>query len=567
MSSVPRNDRRKAGGGTAPSPPNYPVGVPPMLQYPSIAAWGLLKSASDDFPGRVACHHYEHALTYRQMWEDSCRAAAVLKDLGVRPGDRVGLLLPNVPEYIVALHGVWLAGGVAVAVSPLMVAEEVSRLLAATECRVVVSLDMLAPLLEGDYRPDQTLLVTLCDRLPGLLGLGCVLKRRHDTGRWWYKESPQLRWLSREMAKRTPDIAPVLVSPADTPAYILPTGGTTGTPKAVVLSHRNLVANAWQQFHWAGTRRGEDTFIAVLPFFHSFGLSACVLTGMAMAATLVLHHRFNARRVLDLIEKHRPTFLHAVPAMLAALNERLRDKPSDLSSIRWCISGGAPLSRAVAQEFEAHCGASVVEGFGLSEAGPVTHVGPLDGTNRLGTIGLPLPDTDVRIVDVETGSRTLPHGQVGEMIIRGPQVMLGYWNNPEETARVLRDGWLFTGDLATCDEDGFFHIVDRKKDLVITSGFNVYPGEVEQVLRRHPDVADAVVVGVPDPQRGEIVKAFLVLNNGRPMDRKSLIRFCRQHLAAHRRPRIFEAVTGDLPRNFLGKVLRREMRDKPVVGG
>ena len=564
MSTIRKNDR--AEKSTSQVPVVYPNGVPATLKYPSIPAWGLLKSASDDFPDRIACRYYKQKLTYRELWEESLSAAAVLKDLGVQSGDCVGLLLPNLPEYIIALNGIWLAGGVAVAISPLLVTEEVSDLLAATGCRIVVSLDMLAPRLEGDYRPDQTLMVTLCDRLPGLKGLGCVLKRRHDTGRWWYSESPHVKWLNHEMAKRTPNIEPATTSPADTPAYILPTGGTTGNPKAVVLSHRNLVANAWQQLHWAGGRRGEDTFLAVLPFFHSFGLSTCVMTGMAMAATLVLHHHFNARTVLGLIEKHRPTVFHAVPAMLSALNERLRNKPADLSSIRWCISGGAPLPPEVADEFAKHCDGTVVEGFGLSEASPVTHVGPLNGSARRGTIGLPLPDTYARIVDVETGTRALPPQQVGELVVRGPQVMLGYWNDSEETARVIRDGWLYTGDLATYDEDGFFRIVDRKKDLIITSGFNVYPGDVEQVLRQHPDITDAAVIGVPDPQRGEVVKALLVLKSGVQLDQKNLDRFCKQHLAAHKRPRQFAVVDGDLPRNLLGKVLRRHLRSEPTDG-
>ncbi|MBI3468939.1 MAG: AMP-binding protein, partial [Planctomycetes bacterium] len=430
-------------------------GVPATLEYPAIPAWGLLKRAADRFPERTAIRYYEQEWTYGTLWEDSWRAAALFKDLGVRPGDRVGLLMPNVPEYIIALHGIWLAGGVAVAISPLMVAEEVSSLLAATQCRVVVTLDLLAPLLSGgDFQPEQTLLVTLCDRLPALPQPGCVWMRRKKTGHWRITDSRNLHSFNRELAARTPDNDPVQVPAHDTPAYIVPTGGTTDAPKAVVLSHGNLVANAWQQFHWVGGKMGEETVLAVLPFFHSYGLSACVMTGMAMAATLVLHHRFNSRAVLRLIERHRPTFFIAVPAMLAAMNDRLRRKRADLSSIRWCISGGAPLEPAVAEEFTRLSGVRVVEGYGLSEASPVTHIGPLDGSARPGTIGLPLPDTKARIVDAETGSRELPPGEVGELIIRGPQVMLGYWNNPDATARSLRGGWLYTGDLATRDEDG-----------------------------------------------------------------------------------------------------------------
>ncbi|MGH9174275.1 MAG: AMP-binding protein, partial [Vicinamibacterales bacterium] len=348
-------------------------------------------------------------------------------------------------------------------------------------------------------------------------------------------------------------------------AYILPTGGTTGAPKAVTLSHANLVANAWQQFHWAGGKMGEETFLAVLPFFHSYGLSATMMTGTAMAATLILHHRFNTRMVLRLIEQHRTTVFHAVPAMLNAMNERLRRKPSDLSSLKWVISGGASLPIPVADEFAKHSGALVVEGYGLSECSPVTHVGPLNESSRRGTIGLPLPDTDCRIVDAETGATTVAPGEVGELIVRGPQIMLGYWNHPEETAATFRDGWLHTGDLAACDEDGFYRIVDRKKDLIITSGYNVYPAEVEAVLRTCPGVKDAAVIGVPDERRGEIVKAMIVLAANADWDEDHLHRFCREHLSAHKRPRLFEEIDGDLPRNFLGKVVRRHLRETVSV--
>ncbi len=347
---------------------------------------------------------------------------------------------------------------------------------------------------------------------------------------------------------------------AETPAYILPTGGTTAAPKAVVLTHRNLVSNAQQQAAWAGRPRGEERMMGVLPFFHSYGLSAVALTGTAMAAEIVLHHRYQTKTVLALMQKHRPTILHAVPAMLNAMNERLRKAPHDLKSLRWVISGGASLPAETADEFALHSGATIVEGYGLSEASPVVCVGPLDGSNRVGTIGLPLPDTDVRIVDVGTGLTDMADGEVGELVVRGPQVMLGYWRDDEATARTIRDGWLFTGDLAVRDADGLFRIVDRKKDLIITSGFNVYPGDVELVLRRCPAVKDVAVIGVPDPRRGEAVKAIVVLRSGVKATAETLDAFCQEHLAHHKRPRHFEIVE-DLPKNFLGKVLRRRLRE------
>jgi long-chain acyl-CoA synthetase len=312
---------------------------------------------------------------------------------------------------------------------------------------------------------------------------------------------------------------------------------------------------------------GQETILAVLPFFHAYGLSACLLNGVSLAATLVLHHRFRPTSVVRLIEQHRPTLFPAVPAMLIALNSKiLRKKKHDLSSLRSCLSGGAPLPRQVADEFRRHSGCMVVEGYGLSEASPVTHAGPLDGTAVPGTIGFPFPDTDARIVDAATGTETLPYGEVGELVVRGPQVMLGYWNDPAETKRVLRDGWLFTGDLATCDKNGCFRVVDRKKDLINTSGFKVYPADVEAVLRTYPGVQDVAVVGQPDHAVGELVKAIVVLEAGKKLNRREFDAFARSKLSAQQRPKIVETRTEDLPRNFLGKVLRRELRDAPLHG-
>jgi long-chain acyl-CoA synthetase len=354
---------------------------------------------------------------------------------------------------------------------------------------------------------------------------------------------------------------PISISPATDPAYILPTGGTTGSPKAVTLSHQNMVANAWQQYIWVNRSFGTERMMGVLPFFHSYGVSATVLGGAMMGATLILHHRFNTRQVLRLMSRQRPTVLHAVPAMLVAMNGRLRSHPVDLSSLRWVISGGACLEQQVGSEFARHSGALVVEGYGLSEAAPVTHVGDLFAEERFGVIGLPLPETECRIVDPATGSRELPAGEVGELTIRGPQVMLGYWNDRAATRLAIREGWLHTGDLAAVQADGYYRVVGRKKDLIISSGFNVYPSEVEAVLRAADNVVDAAVVAAPDEQRGEVVKAFVVWEPGRKWDEQSLRAFCRERLSKHKRPRIYQQCHGDLPRNFLGKVIRRELRE------
>ncbi len=541
---------------------HYPVCVPKALKYPAVPACGLLAHSACEFPDRVACVHLHRTTTYAELAEQARRTARMLVRLGVRPGDRVGILLPNVPEFLSTINGIWMAGAAAVAISPLSVAEEVSALVAATGCRVAVALDVLAPLFwDGPTQPQTVVLTTLKDRLPRWQQPLYWFARQRRFFRSAPRRQCRVLWFNEEMPRSNPDFVPTELRSLDDPAFLLATGGTTGHPKAVVLSHRNLVANATQIHAWAGTTMGHDSVLAVTPFFHSYGLSSCALAGVSMAATIVMHHRFVPKTVLQLIEKYEPTVMPAVPAMLVGLNSLLRTRRIKFRSLRYCISGGAPLDQRVAEEFSNHTGATVVEGFGLSEASPVTHVGPLDGTARPGTIGLPLPDTDVRIVDPVDGRAEVPVGDVGEMIIKGPQVMLGYLSDPEATARTIRDGWLYTGDLATRDADGFFRIVDRKKDLIITSGFNVYPSDVEEVLRACPGVADAAVIGVPDPERGEIVKAVVVPKPGCRFDRSVLDAHCEAHLAKHKRPRLVEIAESDLPRNFLGKVFRRKLRE------
>lgn len=547
----------------------YPFCTPAHLTYPNEPVWSLLEHAAQQFPQRTAVRYFNESCTYEELYERAAKAAALFQSLGVQPGDRVGLLLPNLPEFLIAAYGAWMAGGIVVTLSPLSVAVEIDDMLAASDCKLVVALDLLAPLAtRGAHRPDRLLTCSIAPRLPTvkrmLYRAACLQRRGLHT-----ETVPTSDFLA-EMQKMPPIASPVHVD-SSAPAYILPTGGTTGRPKAVALSHGNLLANALQIKAWCGNRTGRDTFLAVIPFFHSYGLSTCATGGIAMAGTLVLHHRFQPETVLDLIEKTRPSVFPTVPAMLNALNQRLR-QPADgskahhkawnVKSLMWVISGGAPLMPETGTEFAEYTGARVVEGYGLSECSPVTHAGPLDGNARIGTIGLPLPDTEAVIVDSETGTEELPPGEVGELIIRGPQVMLGYWNNPEATSQVLRDGWLFTGDLATRDEEGFFKIVDRKKDLIITSGFNVYPNDVEYVLKQFPDVTDAAVVGVPDPQKGEIVKAIVAVKSKAKFHRHAFEKYMKENLAHHKVPKILELVEGELPRNFLGKVLRRKLREQ-----
>ncbi len=543
---------------------NYPDGVPEDVAEPTLPAFGLLLETAKKFPTQVAFRYYNQSLTYAEVADQARRVGAMLIRNGVRPGDRVGLLLPNIPEYATALNGIWMAGGIAVALSPLSVPNEISAILQATNCRIVIALDLLAPLiLKGSYRPRHIFFTTIRDRIPGWLRLGYAFARMQRLGFWPPVDGPNQQDFMDEVRESRPLVQPVVPASLSDPAYILPTGGTTGAPKAVTLSHRNLMANVAQCVAWSGGDKeiGKHTMLSVLPFFHVFGLTANLMTGTALAATQVLLHRFIPRVVVRLIEQHQPTIFNAVPAMLASLNELFRAHPLRTRPIQYVQVGGAPLDQQIAVEFTRHTGAQVVEGYGLSEASPCVTTGPLDGSARSGSIGLPLPGTEMRIVDCETGEYEMPVGEVGELIVRGPQVMLGYWNNPTATAQAIRNGWLFTGDMVSRDEEGFFRIVDRKKDLIITSGFNVYPCDVESVLRQFDGIEDVAVIGAPDRICGELVKAVIVLKPGARFDRLAFDQFCHVNLAAHKRPKVAEVSTGDLPRNFLGKVQRRKLRD------
>jgi len=540
----------------------------PIEHYRGLPAYGLIDHAAHVIPDRVAIRYGETSWTYEQLNDDTIRCAAMFQYHGVQPGDRVGLLLPNVPEFIVAANAVWRAGGIVVALSPLMAAEEIDKLVEQTGCTNIVTLDMLAHLLAPcESKLRHTFYVSIREHLPAFKQLGYLWMRQQRVGSWSLPSDETHHWLREEIAATQREWKPVDLDPTNDAAYILPTGGTTGTPKAATLSHENMVANAWQQLGWTNGRFAEDSMLAVLPFFHSYGVSAMVMGGAAMGATLVLHHRFNVRQVIALMVEHRTTVFHAVPAMLAAMNERLDDHPADLRSLKWVISGGAPLDAEIAETFAGHTGALVVEGFGLSESSPVTHVGNLFDEPCYGKIGFPLPETQCRIVDEnaingnDDETADLGPGVIGELIIRGPQVMLGYWGDHEASEEAIRDDWLFTGDLATRDEHGRYAIVGRKKDLIITSGFNVYPIETESMLQTAPGVEEVAVVGQPDPSRGELVKAFVVMKRGHAWDEDALRAHCREHLSKHKQPQIYEHCQGELPKNFLGKVIRRKLRE------
>ncbi len=542
---------------------DYACDMPSSVPYPRVPLSELLERAARRTPDVAGCTLYGQSMTFAEMAEQARRLARSLADMGARPGKHVGVLLPNIPEYLIALQAIWLTGATALQLSPLMVAEEVGHWLEATGCPIVVTLDLLAPAVMDALKHgplEHVILTSLARRMAMWRGMlyrierlrrNGYLRMPHDLHRHRFSdllESPPL--------EKSPD-----VTPHEDVAVLAPTGGTTASPKAVMLTHRNLVSNALQLRNWCGGDDGVESLLGVLPFFHAYGLTVSMLTGWAKCSTIHLYPRFETRAVLDLIETQRPEIVPAVPAMLSALNHQMRDKPHDLSFIRFVISGASALDANVRTEFEKHGIGAVVEGYGLTEASPVTHANPSGAANRPGSIGKPLPDTEARLVDPDSGVE-VGDGRVGELVVRGPQIMKGYFNNPMATEAVLKDGWLFTGDMARRDAEGYYHLVDRKRDIIKTSGFLVFPAEVEEVLRGYPDVAEAAVVGVPDHERGEVVKAMIVPRGDAKLDLAALESYCKLHLGKQKRPRQIEIVR-ELPKNFLGKVLRRKLRESP----
>jgi long-chain acyl-CoA synthetase len=446
-----------------------------------------------------------------------------------------------------------------------MVAEEVGHWLEATGCRIVITLDLLAPAVvrSMEHGPLEHLVLTsLARRMAMWRGMLYRVERYRRNG-YLYLPQDARRHRFDKLIQGEPLTEKIEIDPAQDVAVLAPTGGTTSSPKAVMLTHQNLISNAMQLLNWWGGAGGSESILGVLPFFHSYGLCVTVLTAWAKGSTVHLHPRFEARAVMNLIERERPELIPAVPAMLSALNNVMRGRKHDWSFVRSVLSGASALPETVWKEFKQWGVRELVEGYGLTECSPVTHANPPAPRSRLGTIGLPLADTHAKLIDPDTG-KELGDGEVGELVIKGPQVMKGYFNNPQATEAVLRDGWLFTGDMARRDPDGFYSIVDRKRDIIKTSGFLVFPAEVEEVLRSYPDVLEAAVVGVPDLEKGEIVKALVVPRTGSHLDVAKLVGHCKLHLGKQKRPRQIEIVA-ELPKNFLGKVLRRKLREAPAV--
>ncbi|HTL29980.1 MAG TPA: AMP-binding protein [Tepidisphaeraceae bacterium] len=571
-------DRWRSTNGRKPKPDHEPVppwllqldkaGLPRHLIYPSTTLGRVFDQTADRFGNATALIYGEKAWTYSELLAQVNRMAGGLASLGVRRGDRVLLTLPNCPEFVITFFALQKLGAVAVNAGPLMGADDLQRTITMTTPRVTVGLDLQSPLLLGACHGStvqHSVWVTLQLYQTALKRLGYRFKL-------WQRPSSNGDRIDHtplgELLAKAPSRPPTIEADTNALAVLQPTGGTTGTLKLVQLSHKNLIANAAQVAVWMGSRIGQERHLAVLPMFHVYGLTTELLTSVYTGASMVMATRFAPRETVELIRKHHPTLLLLVPAICHALSDALEreEKPAPFEGVRLCVSGAAPLSRDVAERFTRICGVPVVEGYGLTEAGPVTHVN-LPGNPRMGTIGLPLPDTRVRVVDLENGTTDVARGETGEMLISGPQVMSGYFANPKETEKALSTDehgvtWLHTGDVVRVDGDGFFYVADRKKDMIIRSGMKVYPLKVETALRAHEKVADAAVIGRPDPVHTEVVVAFVARKNSQD-DIEALSQdlraHCRQHLAAYEVPAVFEFIDA-IPRSALGKVLKHELR-------
>jgi long-chain acyl-CoA synthetase len=553
---------------------SYPPEIPHTVEpYPDLSVFGMLERSARTHPGATAIGWFGKRRSYAWLLAEVERCSAALAALGVGRGDRVGLVMPNCPQYIVAFYATVRLGAVVVGNNPLYTDREMELQLRDCGAKVVIVLDLMY----SDYADvfetvglDHVIVARLNDYMPfpkkQLAPALRFKKRQLEQGKPWppVPKGAPVRWWERwlEGAGPAPIAAPV--DPAKDAAGFIYTGGTTGISKGAMLSHRNMVSNALQAVAFLNLREGEEALLGPLPYFHSFGMLTMNVAIAVGGKMVPIPNPRDLHLVLEEMAKEKPTFVPGVPRLFNALNESPLTKKFDLRSVKACISGAAPLPIAVAERFaQITGGAKLVEGYGLTECSPVTHANPLDAP-RAGAIGLPMPDTDCKIVDLEDPDLELPAGERGELCIRGPQVMLGYWNRPEETALAIRNGWFHTGDVAIMDPDGYFRIVDRLKEMIIVSGFNVYPNEVEDALYHHPKVSKVAVIGVPDDSTGEAVKAFVVLKEGESATVEEIVVWARDPangLTAYRAPKQVE-FRDALPETMVGKVLRRVLAEE-----
>ena len=556
----------------------YDEGVPATINYPDIPADQLLARAAAKYPhlpatifgARVGSRLMDAKFSYGQLNDSANRFAAALQKMGFKKGDRVGIMLPSCPQFIIAAYGTWRMGGIVVCCNPLYVAREIEHLAKDSGAEIFVVMTSLYERVQSIRARTgikQVVVTNIKEYFPGLLRfLFTLTKEKKEGHRVDISGDPGTLWFQDLIRNAPAQPAPVEIDREDV-AVLIYTGGTTGGPKGAQLTHRNLVSNATVNNVWAKSKEGRDLIVSVMPFFHSYGLTVGMNTPIANGLTSILiPNPRDLQHVLMAIQKHQATFYPGVPTMVVGMNNFPGVEKYALSSLRFAVSAAAPLAPEVQQRFEEITGCKMLEAYGLTETSPVASMDPV-GRPKDHSVGVPIPDTDIKIVDVETGTQELPPGESGEIIIKGPQVMKGYWNLPEETAKALRvgpdgePGWFYSADIGYMDEEGYIHMVDRKKDMIIAGGYNIYPTEVEAVLFEHPKVKEAAVIGIPDEERGETVKAFVVLREGETATPEEIMAFCRERMAAYKAPRLVE-FRSDLPKSLIGKVLRRRLREE-----
>jgi len=550
---------------------NYDKGVPHTIDIPNVPLFHFLEESARKYPDR-ACTIFKGAvITYREMNAITDRVAAALVDMGVKKGDRVGIFMPNSPQFVMAYFGILKAGGVVVATNPLYTPPEIEHQASDAGIEIMFVMTNFYNTIkkaQPNTRIKQLIVTNLKETLPPLMRVLFTLLREKKQG---FRIEGELQegdvWFQDVLANYQNASRPALeIDPGDT-ALFQYSGGTTGVSKGAVAMHRNVVANTLQIISWmTGLEEGKEVFLMAIPLFHVYGMVAGMSWALATGSSMVMiPNPRDLKDILSNISKYKATIFPGVPALYNGINNHPDVKAGkyDLSSIKACISGSAPLMRETKDQFEKLTGGIVFEGYGLSEAPTATHCNPLLGVNKTGSIGMPFPNVDVKLISLDDGETELPQGEIGELVINGPQVMKGYHNMPTETAnslRTLKDGkvWLFTGDIARMDEDGYFYIVDRKKELIKPGGYQVWPREVEEAIADHPKVLEVGVAGIPDPYRGETVKAWIVLKPGETADEAEIKAFCKERLAAYKVPTHYE-FRDELPKTTVGKILRREL--------
>ncbi len=544
---------------------HYPPEIPNTLDYESKPVQDYLTHTFEATPEKTAIHFMGKDMTYQELYDSAMKFASYLQGLGIKKGDRVAIMLPNSPQAVIGFYGILYAGGVVVMTNPLYTEREIAYQMKNSGAKAILAMDILYPRISKvlkDTDLENVIITGIKEYLPFPKNMIYPFIQKKQYGITVKVEHRGSNHLFSEIMKTaTTDVAKTEFDFEKDLALLQYTGGTTGSPKGVMLSHKNLISNATMCDTWLyKTKRGEETVLGIIPLFHVYGLTTVLILSVMQGNKMVLLPKFDPETALKTISKQKPTLFPGAPTLYIGLMNHPDIKKYDLSSISACLSGSAPLPVEVQEKFEKITGGRLVEGYGLTETSPVTHSNLVWGDRVKGSIGLPYPDTDCKVFQPGT-TEEVPHGEIGEIGIKGPQVMQGYWNNPEATAATIVDGWLMTGDLGYMDDAGHFFVVDRKKDMIIAGGFNIYPREIEEILYENESIQECVVAGIPDPYRGETVKAYIVLKEGKSITEEELDAYCREHLAAFKVPRIYEFRT-ELPKTAVGKILRRSLIDE-----